>query len=438
MANKTAAVFTLGCRLNQADSALLANRLRRMGFDIVSVDAPSSPNLIIVNSCSVTGIAAKKSRQSLKSLRDENPQSFIVMTGCSADVDRKALDQLHECDLILSNEQKKDIERILPRHLAYLQAPSAVKGKTAEDKLVFRESAEGEYPFKSRAILKVQEGCDNFCTYCIVPYARGRERSRDLDETLADFKHLVDAGFQEIVLSGVNICNYNCNGVNLIGLIGKLLEVPGNWRIRLSSTEPGPIVPELVKCIADHPHKICAFLHLPIQNGSEEILQAMGRKYTAAEYVKMIEDARAAVPGLHVGTDLIVGFPGENPENFKECCRTISKLNFANIHVFPFSPRQGTPAEKMPGRVVGEELDQRLEEMKKIKADSAASFLKSLIGKEETVLVESKRPNGVCEGWSGNYVKTRFLAPDQELRQLVRVRFKKILNDGAMVAEVIS
>lgn len=438
MANKTAAVFTLGCRLNQADSALLANRLRRMGFDIVSVDAPSSPNLIIVNSCTVTGIAAKKSRQSLKSLRDENPQSFIVMTGCSADIDRDALDQLHECDLILSNEQKKDIERILPRHLAYLQNPGSAGNKEdAAPQNVFHELAEGEFPFKSRAILKVQEGCDNFCTYCIVPYARGRERSRDLEETVADFKHLVDAGFQEIVLSGVNICNYNCNGVDLVGLIGRLLEVPGTWRIRLSSTEPGPIVPELVKCIAAHPDKICAFLHLPIQNGSEEILQKMGRKYSAAGYVKMIADARAAVPGLHVGTDLIVGFPGETAENFKECCKTITSLDFANIHVFPYSPRKGTPAADMSGRVMGEELDRRLEEMKKIKTDSAAAFLKTLIGQEETVLVESKHPNGVCEGWSGNYVKTRFLAPDQDLRKLVRVRFKKILNDGAMVAEVI-
>ncbi len=428
--------MTLGCRLNQADSALLSDRLRKLGFEIVSMDAPSSPNLIIVNSCAVTAVASKKSRQALKAIRGENPQSFIVMTGCSAVVDGKELNKLDECDLILSNEQKKEIEYILPRYLAYLDCSSAKPDKAKDDTLIFTEQTETYFPFKTRAILKIQEGCENFCTYCIVPYARGRERSRNLEETLADFKQLVAAGFREIVLSGVNICNYKCGKTDLVGLIERLLEVPGDYRIRLSSTEPGPIVPALVRCMAKNPEKICAFLHLPLQNGSERILKEMGRKYTAQEYAAMIADARKRIPDLHLGTDLIVGFPGETESDFAESCAFVKKIGFSNIHVFPFSPRQGTPAEKMPGRVVGDELNKRLEILKEIKNGSVAAFAESMLGRREVVLVETRRDKGICEGWSGNYVKIRFKGENIEPKTLVPVICKKILLDGSLAAEI--
>ncbi len=436
MTKKTAALVTLGCRLNQADSALLSDRLRKMGFEIVSIDALSSPNLILINSCTVTAVAAKKSRQMLKSIRGENPQSFIIMTGCSADIDGAELNKIDDCDLLLTNEQKKEIEYILPRYLAYLD-PNCRKPQINRENPVFEEKAETFFPFKSRAILKVQEGCENFCTYCIVPYARGKERSRDLQETLADFRQLVDRGFKEIVISGVNICNYNCGGANLVDLLEKLLQVPGDYRLRLSSTEPGPILPELVQCMQKHRDRICAFLHLPLQSGSDEILAAMGRKYTRDEYLSMVEQARAAVPDIHIGTDLIVGFPGETEEQFKDSCDFLKKISFANIHVFPYSPRKGTPAEQMPGRITGAELDARLEQMKSIKTESAGKFAESLIGRTETVLVETKRPNGICEGWSGNYVKVRFSGADKELRSLVKVRMRKILQDGAIAAEPV-
>ena len=436
MTKKTAAIMTLGCRLNQADSALLSDRLRKLGFEIVSTDAPSSPNLIIVNSCAVTAVASKKSRQALKAIRGENPQSFIVMTGCSAVVDGKELNKLDECDLILSNEQKKEIEYILPRYLAYLDSNNTKPEKTDAESTIFNEQTETYFPFKTRAILKVQEGCENFCTYCIVPYARGKERSRDLEETLADFKQLVAAGFKEIVLSGVNICNYKCGETDLVGLIERLLEVPGDYRIRLSSTEPGPIVPALVRCMAENPEKICAFLHLPLQNGSERILKEMGRKYTVAEYAEMIADARKLIPNLHLGTDLIVGFPGETEADFKESCAFVKKIGFSNIHVFPFSPRQGTPAEKMPGRVVGDELDKRLEALKEIKSASAAAFAESMLEQREVVLVETKRSNGVCEGWSGNYIKIKFKDEKSEPKTLVPVICRKILPDGSLAAEI--
>lgn len=438
MASKTAAILTLGCRLNQADSALLSDRLRKIGFEIVSPDSESSPNLIIVNSCSVTTVAARKSRQMLRAIREENPQSFIVMTGCSADVDGKELSKNEDCDLLLTNEQKKNIHEILPRYLVYLSGNESCKKQETTSSTEFFEHAESYFPFKTRAILKVQEGCENFCTYCIVPYARGKERSRNVDETLSDFKQLIQNGFREVVISGVNICNYKCGKLDLVDLIELLIrEVPGEYRLRLSSTEPGPIVPKLVSCMAKHPDKICAFLHLPLQNGSDEILKTMGRKYNTAEFASVAENARKLIPNLHLGTDVIVGFPGETDTLFRKSCEFLRKIGFANIHVFPFSPRQGTPAEKLPGRIVGAELDERIEVMKTIKEESGHAFADKMIGRDEVVLVETKHPNGVCEGWSGNYIKTRFMGPDIPLRSMVRVTFRKVLSDGAVVAEIV-
>ncbi len=433
---KTAAIITLGCRLNQADSALITSRLRKMNFEIVSADSSSSPNLIFVNSCAVTAIASKKSRQALKAIREENPQSFIVMIGCSANVDSKQLEKMGECDLILTNEQKKDIEKILPRYLADLKVEKSPAIKKSTDKNIFFEHADSAFPFKSRAILKIQEGCENFCSYCIVPFSRGKERSRDLEETVADFQQLVQSGFHEIVLSGVNICNYRCKKYNLTDLIERLLEIPGDYRIRLSSTEPSEIVPDLIHCIAAHPDKICRFLHLPAQHCCDAVLKAMKRRYSVADYLAMVKMAKENIPDIHLGTDLIVGFPGETDDFFQESCDNIRKVGFANIHIFPFSPRPGTEAEKMTDRPTGEILEQRLETMRTIKAESADNFIHSLYGHSEMVLVETKNENGICEGWSGNYVKTRFHGDNVPPRTLVKVKFKKKLTDGTVAAEL--
>lgn len=438
MPRKTAAILTLGCRLNQADSALLCGRLRNMGFDIVPPDSSSSPNLIVVNSCTVTATASRKSRQALKAIRNENPGSFLVMTGCSAVVEQDELQRMNECDLVLTNEQKKDIERILPRYLAGLKPATAgphPPSKAPEQK-IFREQAETLFPFRTRAILKIQEGCENFCSYCIVPYARGPERSRDCEETLEDFQNLLRAGFREIVLSGVNICTYRDGETDLVKLLERLLKIPGDFRLRLSSTEPGPILPRLIRIMAEHPGKICPFLHLPLQHGTDEILKAMGRKYTTEDYAKVAEAAKKAIPNLHLGTDLIAGFPGETDALFRKSCQFLKQMNFANLHLFPFSPRKGTVAEHLPGKPGAEAMTARLESLREIKLESAVSFAKSLLGTEEQVLVESIRPNGICEGWSGNYVRTRFRG-ECRIGEMPRVRFRKVLSGGALGAEML-
>lgn len=438
MESKTVAFVTLGCRLNQADTALLCDRLARMGFEIIPHDSEHSPNLIIVNSCTVTATAFKKTKQALKSMRSENPQSYIILTGCAADVDKEKLINCDDYDLLLSNESKKDIERILPRYLAYL--PSVDKSPMIDEHSshgVYKEEAHSAFPFRSRAILKIQEGCDNYCSYCIVPHARGRERSRDMDETLDDFKLFLDSGFKEIVLSGVNICNYNCRGTNLIGLLERFLALDGEFRIRLGSTEPGLILPELLSFMAKYPERICPFLHLPLQNGADSILRKMGRKYLTGEYAQFAREARRLIPNIHLGSDIIIGFPGETQKDFEESYEFIKSINFANLHIFPFSPREGTPAAGMKGRVDGAILDERLEYMKKLKENSAKEFEISLLGTKEYVLIETRRAADIWEGWSGNYVKTQIKTKEDVHRRLLKIKFLELGHDGVMKAELL-
>ena len=414
----TASVVTLGCRLNQADSALLCDRLRRCGFQIVDEDYEESPNLVIVNSCTVTATAARKTRQLLTSIRHKHPYAYIILTGCAAEVDEE-LKEDSDFDILLTKAEKKNLESILERRFN-IQHHDYKPSETA-DETVFKEDAVAYFPFKSRANLKIQEGCNNFCTYCIVPYARGRERSRDVEEIMADFKQLLEAGFHEIVITGVNVCTYNCGGLDLVGLLEKLIAVEGDFRIRLGSTEPGEILPRVIDLMASTP-KICDFLHLPLQAGTDEILKAMGRKYTLAEYKSMIDCARSKMPHIHIGSDLIVGFPGETAELFEQSCEFVKSMHFANLHVFPFSPRKGTKAEKLPGRIPVEEMVRRVEATKPIKAACAAEFAKSLIGTELSVLFERTLANNGYEGWSSNYVKVRTRSPKSILKEIHTVK----------------
>ena len=436
MTSKTAAVLTLGCRLNQADSALIQSRLRNMGFQLVSAEnACASPNVIVVNSCAVTATALKKSMQALRSIRSENPQSFLVFTGCAATLEREKLENCSDIDLLLPNERKTELETLLPRYLAYLDSSSAQKTKALPEG-VYRESALTFTPFKTRATLKIQDGCDNHCSYCVVPRVRGPERSRDLAEVLTDFRALVNEGFREIVLSGCNLCRYRCGKTGLPGLLELLLKEPGEWRIRLGSAEPGEVLPDVLKLMAGSDGRICQFLHMPLQHGADAVLKTMNRYCLTEEYASYAALARKLMPAIHLGTDIIVGHPGETEGLFQESVHFLESMRFANLHVFPYSPRPDTPAslmEQIPRTVV----EARLEKMKLLKARLAAGFLHTLQGKEETVLTELRKGPSVWEGWSGNYARTQVTVRNAEQGALVKVRFGDVLPSGALSADVL-
>ena len=391
--NKKAVIYTLGCRLNSADTALLTSRLELAGYTVIP-EQQSDFDLAVVNSCAVTAEAVRKSRQTLRKLKKNHPQALFLVTGCAVEVNAD-LFRADGADYVLTNPDKKDLAAIL----GGMTAANKSSGEFREN---FLELVNSSFPFRSRAFVKIQEGCNNFCTYCIVPYVRGRERSRKFTEVLDDCRQLIDSGFPEIVLTGVNTCAYSDEGKTLGELIHSIAELPGDFRIRLSSTEPHFNNRGLIEIMAQTP-KICRFLHLSLQHGCDRILKAMNRHYTTSQYADFVAEAREKIPGLHIGTDIIAGFPGETDEDFSVCAEFVQKMQFANAHIFTYSPRPGTPAAEMPDRPDGKTAGLRAGRLREIAAVSKQEFINSQLGTELQVIFETAS-NGMLHGWSDNYI----------------------------------
>ncbi len=432
-----AAVFTLGCRLNQADSALICDRLKSDGWEIVRPEYAGRIDLLVINTCTVTAAASRKSRQAARRFRTKHPEACIIVTGCSTEIENSAWSAEEVVDIILTNPEKKQISALVKD---FLNKKSISSGKTFsmdQPLEAFKEKSGGNFPFKSRAFLKVQEGCNNFCTYCIVPYARGPERSRDWDEIITDFKQFIEKGFEEIVLTGVNICAYNDRGRTLNELIEVLCTLPGNFRIRLSSTEPHPNNTSLLKTMAGN-SKICRFLHLSLQHGCDEILKIMGRKYTTVEFANFIEEARRLIPGIHLGTDIIVGFPGETEEHFEQEIEFIKKIKFSNIHIFTYSKRDKTPAAVMPDQVPGDIANERRLRLMETATEMKIDFVRSQLGKTLPVIFERKNKDGYFQGWSDNYINVICREPNIKKHVITQVKAMEITDNNSIFGEILS
>lgn len=389
---KKAVIITLGCRLNHADTALLTGRLQRAGFELVPQNSADEPDLVLLNSCAVTSEAVRKSRQTLRHYRKRYPGSCIVVCGCASIVSRQ--DMLNEgASVVFGNNGKKQLEE-------FLNDFSTVENNTFEK--VFSEKTSSSFPFRSRAFIKIQEGCNNFCTYCIVPHVRGRERSRSFEESIADCRQAIEAGYPEIILTGVNTCAYSDNGRTLGDLIRKVAEFDGNFRIRLSSTEPDFKNIGLLDIMADTP-KVCRFLHISLQHGCDRILKKMNRHYTTDDFRRFVELAREKMSDIHIGTDIIAGFPGETDEDFAKCLEFAREMSFANTHIFTYSRRPGTPAADYPDQIPSGLSSFRAAELRKAAEESALKFAASQIGKKLDVIFEQSK-NGVLSGWSDNYL----------------------------------
>ena len=402
-----AILHTIGCRLNIADTALLTGRLEEANYRIVEKSA--APALIVINSCAVTAEAVRKSRQAVRKFRHAYPEAVIIVTGCAAELDPETFRRETSADLVLTNPEKREIVPQLIEYLNTRHPGGGIRRSGDEPVTSFHEEAFGRFPFRSRAFIKVQEGCNNFCTYCIVPHVRGRERSRAFDEVLEECRQAVAAGFPELVLTGVNICAYSDGGRDLGGLISAIARLEGEFRIRLSSTEPDPHNRALLDVMAAEP-RVCRFLHLALQHGSNRILKQMNRHYTTAEYAQFAAEARKKIPDLHLGSDLIVGFPGETEEDFAESCAFVESMRFANLHIFSYSPRAGTPAAEFPGRIAPEIMKARSTRMRESAADGKQIFRDSQLGKTLPVIFETIDSHGFLRGWSDNYLAMRLPA----------------------------
>ena len=389
---KKAAIVTLGCRLNHADSALLTSRLRNLGYELVPSGSSGPFDLVLINSCAVTAEAVRKSRQALRQFRKKYPDATIVVAGCAAlNAKQQLLDDGADC--VFGNNGKKQLADFLDNY------------STAENdnwKSVFCEESFSSFPFRSRAFIKIQEGCNNFCTYCIVPHVRGRERSRSFEEALSDCRNAVEAGFPEIILTGVNTCAYNDNGRTLADFIRAAASIDGDFRIRLSSTEPNFKNIGLLDVMAETP-KVCRFLHISLQHGDNRVLKRMNRHYSTEEFADFVSRARELMPDIHIGTDVIAGFPGETDEEFESSLEFIRKTGFSNTHVFTYSRRPGTPAADYPGQIPENIKSLRSAAIREVAKESAVKFAQSMISKKLSVIFEQTR-NGMISGWSGNYL----------------------------------
>jgi len=424
----TVAYFTLGCRLNQADTALIKDNLRQHNF--TTVPWKNGADVMIINTCTVTAAATRKSRQTARATRKQYPNAFIIVVGCSTTTEEKYWETEKAVNLIIQNPDKISIFQHLPKKLQATHNPIFKKSQTPKINQLFTIPQTGYYPEKTRANLKIQEGCNFFCSYCIVPYARGVPRSRKWEDILREAKTLITQGYKELVLTGVNIATYNDHNRNLAQLLIALTKLNGNFRIRLGSTEPGPIFPQIVDIMQNNP-KICKFLHLPIQYAQDTMLQAMNRRYTVAEFRKFAQDACNKIPTLCIGTDLIVGFPGETDHIFNQCYQNIQNMPIHYIHVFSYSKRPGTPAATFPNQVHNETTNKRHKTMQKLADKKSKLFAQSNIGRKLEIIIENRDNNNNCSGLSDNFLQVTIPNSHIELCENTLITAKIISAESA-------
>ncbi|MFO0706061.1 MAG: tRNA (N(6)-L-threonylcarbamoyladenosine(37)-C(2))-methylthiotransferase MtaB [Nitrospira sp.] len=397
-----ASLHTLGCRLNQAETSMLGERLRRDGYQLVEFGQPT--DLLVLNTCSVTEDAERTSRYLIRKTLKHSPHAFIAVTGCYAQTGTEGLKNHTGIDLIVGNQYKLNLPDFLPPSNRLVKRPTPEVHRT---KTIQRDDFELNLyaaPNSTRAPLKIQDGCSTMCSFCIIPFARGHERSRILTDILNEAEFLAAQGIREVVLTGVNIGQYRQIGADLCGVIRRLEEIPRLERIRISSIEPTTVTDELLELMASSP-KLCPYLHIPLQSGDDGVLRAMNRSYSAGEYRALIERAMRAVPGLGLGTDIMVGFPGEDDEAFENTLTMATELPFAYFHVFPYSPRPGTAALKLSNQIEPSIAHRRTAVMMAQSQAKRLAFHKRHIGWTVPVLFESSRAGGHCMGATPNFLK---------------------------------
>lgn len=397
------AFYTLGCKVNQADTASMENLFLRSGHQLVSFDGEA--DVYIINTCVVTNTGQRKSRQTIHRAIRKNPNALIVVTGCYPQTAAEEVKAIAGVDMIIGNQDRAQIVQLVEERLAHRQTDTldAVHKLTAST--AFEEMAAGDITDKTRAFLKIQEGCNQFCTYCIIPYARGPLRSRSLESIRTETQRLISAGFKEIVLIGIHLGCYgkeNPDGPTLYDAVKTVLDVPGVQRLRLGSLESVEVEPRLLTLMQEDA-RFCRHLHLPLQSGCDKTLQAMHRPYTTAKFKTLLADIKTKVPDIAITTDVIAGFPGETEADFETTCKFAESCGFSKMHIFPFSARKGTPAEKFAGAVTEAVKKERADILGKIDETMHKTFLQAMVGQTAEVLFEQPASEDYFEGLTGNY-----------------------------------
>lgn len=425
------AFHTLGCKVNQSDTDLMMGLFREVNYEIVEFS--ETADIYVINTCVVTNIGEKKSKQLIRQTIKRSPQAKIVVTGCYPQTNPTEVEKIIGVDLIIGNQDRHKIvelvESILP------DSPIINHVDNIDNAHCFEDFGENGSLDRTRAFLKIQEGCNQYCSYCIIPYARGKLRSRSLESIQKATSNLVAKGFKEIVLLGIHLGAYGKDfakdkNIDLSSAVKTVLNVEGVERLRLGSLESIEVSEELLEIMVSDA-RLCRHLHLPLQSGSDKILQAMNRPYTTTEYGSLVSKIRSKVPDITITTDIIVGFPNETVDDFTSTCKFLVDLSLDKVHVFPFSPRRNTPAEKMQHQISPPDKKLRTEILGRIDQCLQRNFFEKNLQQECDVLWE-KNINGYWEGFSQNYIRVYLKSNENLKNKILRVRTEKILADGLL------
>jgi len=416
---KRVSLHSLGCRLNQAETSVLESQLRRRGYTVVAWGKPT--DLLVLNTCSVTAEAERTCRYVIRKTLRHSPEAFVAVTGCYAQTGAHQLRTIPGIDLIVGNQFKSVLPSFLPppELLRKQPSPEVLHTRTlSRDEFVLPEFGESE---ATRALLKIQDGCNVMCSFCLIPFARGHERSRRLDDILVEAESHAAGGHRELVLTGVNIGQFYSQGVDLAGLIDRLDAIDGIERIRLSSIEPTTVTQRLLDRMGVS-RKLCPYLHVPLQSGDDTVLASMNRPYKVGSFLSLIDRAMESVPGVALGTDLMVGFPGESEHAFQHTVDLCDRLPFSYFHVFTYSKRPGTAAAKMSQDIPAEVARQRAQTLAELSRQKRLAFAERWIGASVSVLFEGGRSDGLRLGTTAHYLKVGVPSDADLVNQMHQVR----------------
>ena len=428
---KKVAFCSLGCKVNQYETNAMAQKFIEHGYEVVEFDEYA--DVYIVNTCTVTNVADRKSRQMLRRAKEINKDATLVACGCYAQVAKDELKKIPEIDLIIGNNEKNDIIQIVENHISQKGAEDLVSDVMY--KLDYVELGTTTYTEKTRAVIKVQDGCDRFCSYCLIPYARGHIRSRKIENVIEEIKKVVEEGINEVVITGIHIASYGRDfkgeNIGLIDLLEEINKIQGLHRIRLGSIEPTIITDEFVERLSKL-DKICDHFHLSLQSGCTETLKRMNRRYTTEEFKAVTKRLRAKFPNAALTTDIIVGFPGETDEEFNTTYEFLKEIAFYKMHIFKYSQRKGTKAAQMKQQIDGAKKEERSHKLIELSDENEKSYNKKYVGKTVEVLLE-EREGEYLKGHTTNYIVVKHKTDKNDLiNKIAKVTVSEAKQDCLM------
>ena len=430
MRKKRVAAATVGCKVNFYDTEVVLKKFEDVGYEIV--DFKDEADVYIVNTCSVTNLADKKSRQILKRAKNKNSDALTLAIGCSSQLTPKKYEEIG-ADIVLGTSNRLESLRLVQNYTNKVtELDPNIFGQSEFEATNITKNSD-----KTRAFLKLQDGCNNFCTFCIIPYARGVSRSRPFEDVIKQARIFAENGYKEIVVAGIHIESYgkDLGEYDLVDVLQEICQIDGIKRVRLSSVEPSAVTPKFLDFIANNP-KFCEHLHLSLQSGSDRILKLMNRKYTTEKYSEAINSLRNIVPNISLTTDIIAGFPFETEEEHKQTCDFVNEIKFSKLHVFPFSPKEGTQAAKMPNQIETEVKKKRVAELLTISNKLESEYNSKFVGQTMPVLVEKVNKLGYLEGKTGNYLNVIFEGSAELIRKIVSVRID-FAGEGGLFGKVL-